>query len=131
MMQSRCRESGSYVCLSILVIVSLWLGAGVAACLVRFVAKFHATDERGQLNRLVSACLAVFVVAAACVLVLGAALVPLVAPGLERKLGENGDVAPFMLLMLANLAVTLPLSVFPTILDGLQRFAVKSAWELQ
>src|SRR5262245_66148008 len=26
---------------------------GVAACLVRFVAKFHATDERAELNKLV------------------------------------------------------------------------------
>jgi O-antigen/teichoic acid export membrane protein len=99
---------------------------GIAACLVRFVAKYHATDERSELNKIISACLAVFTIAAACVLLLGGALVPLVAPGLERKLGEHGDVAPFMLLMLANLAVTLPLSVFPTILDGLQRFAAKS-----
>src|SRR5207302_9547013 len=37
------------------------------------------------------------------------------------------DVLPFMLLMLANLAATLPLSVFPTALDGLERFAAKSA----
>jgi O-antigen/teichoic acid export membrane protein len=103
---------------------------GIAACLVRFVAKYHATDGRTELNKIVSACLAVFTIAAACVLALGGALVPLVAPGLERKLGEHGDVAPFMLLMLANLAVTLPLSVFPTILDGLQRFAAKSAVRL-
>ena len=27
---------------------------GIAACLVRFVARFHATDERAELNRLVS-----------------------------------------------------------------------------
>jgi O-antigen/teichoic acid export membrane protein len=103
---------------------------GVAACLVRFVAKFHATDERAELNRLVSACLVIFLTAAGCVLVLGAALVPLVGPGLERKLGEPGDVAPFMLLMLANLALTLPLSIFPTVLDGLQRFAAKSVVRL-
>src|SRR5438477_12106556 len=98
---------------------------GVAACLVRFVARFHATDERAELNKLVSACLAVFLVAAACVLLIGAALVPFVAPALERMLGGPGVVAAFMLLMLANLAVTLPLSVFPTILDGLRRFAAK------
>jgi O-antigen/teichoic acid export membrane protein len=56
--------------------------------------------------------------------------VPFVAPRLEHKLGGCGDVAPFMFLMLVNLAVTLPLSVFPTILDGLQRFAAKSAVRL-
>jgi O-antigen/teichoic acid export membrane protein len=103
---------------------------GIAACLVRFVARHHAVDERMELNKIVSACLAVFIVAAGGVLLLGGALVPLVAPDLERKLGSPGDVAPFMLLMLANLAFTLPLSVFPTILDGLQRFAAKSAIRL-
>ena len=103
---------------------------GIAACLVRFVAKFHTTNERTELNKLVSACLIIFAIAAATVLLLGSALVPFIAPGLERKLGEHGDIAPFMFLMLANLAVTLPLSVFPTMLDGLQRYAVKSAVRL-
>ncbi len=106
------------------------LDMGVAACLVRFVARHHAAGERDELNRLVSACLAVFLAAAGVVMVLGAAIVPFVGPGLERKLGEPGDVSLFMLLMLANVALTLPLSVFPTILDGLQRFGAKSALRL-
>jgi O-antigen/teichoic acid export membrane protein len=99
---------------------------GIAACLVRYVARHHATGQRDELNRLVSACLVLFLAAAVAVLSLGSALVPVIAPGLERKIGQTGDVAPFMLLMVANLALTLPLSVFPTILDGLQRFVVKS-----
>jgi O-antigen/teichoic acid export membrane protein len=103
---------------------------GIAACLVRFVARHHATGEHDELNRMVSACLALFLAAALAVLVLGSALVPFVAPGLERQLGNTGDVAPFMLLMLANLALSLPLSVFPSILDGLQRFVVKSVIRL-
>ncbi len=103
---------------------------GIAACLVRYVAKFHTTNERSELNKLVSACLIIFTIAAVAVLLLGSALVPFVAPGLERKLGDQGDIAPFMFLMLANLAVTLPLSVFPTMLDGLQQYATKSAVRL-
>lgn len=99
---------------------------GIAACLVRFVARHHAVNERTELNKIVSACLIIFTCAAGCVLLLGGALVPFVAPDLERKLSARGDVAPFMLLMLTNLAFTLPLSVFPTILDGLQRFVTKS-----
>ncbi len=103
---------------------------GIAACLVRFVAKHHATGERADLNRIVSASLGLFTLAAGCVLLLGGFITPFVAPGLERKLGAPGDVLPFMLLMLANLAVTLPLSAFPTILDGLQRFGAKSTVRL-
>ncbi len=106
------------------------LDMGVAACLVRFVARHHAAGERDELNRLVSACLAVFLTAAGVVVLVGSALVPFVGPGLERKLGEPGDVSLFMLLMLLNVAATLPLSVFPTILDGMQRFGTKSALRL-
>jgi O-antigen/teichoic acid export membrane protein len=106
------------------------LDMGVAACLVRFVARHHAAGERDELNRLVSACLAVFLAAAGVVVVVGAALVPFVGPGLERKLGEPGGVPAFMLLMLLNVAATLPLSIFPTLLDGLQRFGAKSALRL-
>lgn len=103
---------------------------GIAACLVRFVARYYSTGDTGELNKIVSACLALFAAAAICVLVLGGMLVPFIAPGLESKLGGHGDVSRFMLLMLANLAVTLPLSIFPTILDGLQRFGSKSAVRL-
>ncbi len=103
---------------------------GIAACLVRFVARYDATGARTELSKLVSACFVLFTFAAACVLVLGSILVPFIGPGLERKLGEPGDVIPFMLLMLANLAITLPLSVFPSILDGLQRYPAKSAVRL-
>src|SRR5262249_12997536 len=101
------RYGAWYVVESILAYFTLF-DLGVAACPVRFVAKHDATGGRAELNKVVSACLAVFAVAALCVLVLGSALVPFVAPALERKLGEPGDVALFMLLMVANLALTLP-----------------------
>jgi O-antigen/teichoic acid export membrane protein len=114
---------------SILAYFSLF-DLGIAACLVRYVARFHATEERAELNRIISACLAIFSIAAIAVMLIGSALVPWIGPGLERQLGEPGDVPAFMLLMLANLAVTLPLSAFPTILDGLQRFGAKSAVRL-
>ena len=100
---------------------------GVAACLVRYVAKFHATGEQRELNKVVSAGLAVFAAAAGCVVVIGAVVVAVVGPGLERRAGGAADIPAFMLLMLANVALTLPLSVFPSVLDGLQRFATKGA----
>src|SRR5580698_2209664 len=62
---------------------------GIAACLVRFVAKHHAVDERTELNKTVSCCLVIFTGAAGCVLLLGGALVPFIAPGLDHKLGER------------------------------------------
>ncbi|MBX9582194.1 MAG: polysaccharide biosynthesis C-terminal domain-containing protein [Gemmataceae bacterium] len=100
---------------------------GVAACLIRYVAKHHAAGEQAGLNKVVSAGMAVFLAAAGFVLVVGAGVVAWVGPGLERRAGGAADITPFMLLMLANVALTLPLSVFPSVLDGLQRFAAKGA----
>ncbi len=106
------------------------LDLGIAVCLVRVVARHHTTGDRNQLNRLASACLAVFLVAGVASLAIGAPILLALAPTLEAKADGADDVLPFMLLMLLNLAATLPLSVFPSILDGLERFSAKSAVRL-
>lgn len=102
------------------------LDMGLAACLVRHVAKHHATGEREKLNRMASSCLALYSAAGLIAFAIGVPLAYFLTPSLDAKLGDGGDVLPFMLLMLANLAFTLPLSVFPSILDGLDRYAEKS-----
>ena len=102
------------------------LDMGVAACLVRYVAKHHVTADREGLNRLASSCLAVFVLAGCAAMVLGLPVLFAMSDRLDAKAGGTGDVLPFMLLMLANLAMSLPLSVFPSILDGLERYPEKS-----
>lgn len=94
---------------------------GIAACVVRFVARFHASGDRTDLNRLVSTAFALFLGLGGAVFVLGLALFPFL---LSRF---DSDILAFALLMLANLALTLPLSVFPSILDGLEQFALKSS----
>jgi len=103
------------------------LDLGVAACLVRAVARNHTTGNRDQLNRLASACLAVFLAAGVVSLAIGAPILLALAPTLEAKADGADDVMPFMLLMLFNLAATLPLSLFASVLDGLERFSAKSA----
>jgi O-antigen/teichoic acid export membrane protein len=100
---------------------------GIAACVVRFVARFHATGDRNDLNRLVSTCLALFVGLGAVVFAIGSGLLPVFVPSLEQAGIPSEEVLAFALLMLGNFAVTLPLSLFPSILDGLERFALKSA----
>jgi len=100
---------------------------GIAACVVRYVARFHAAGSQVELNKLVSSCLALFLGLGLIALALGAALSPVLIPLLDRTSTDAGDTTLFLLLMLGNLAVTLPLSVFPSILDGLERFALKSA----
>ena len=102
------------------------LDMGLAACLVRHVAKHCATGERERLNRMASSCLALYGGAGLVAFAIGVPLAYFLSPSLDAKLGDGGDVLPFMLLMLANLACTLPLSVFPSILDGLDRYAEKS-----
>jgi O-antigen/teichoic acid export membrane protein len=100
---------------------------GIAACVVRFVARFHASGDRDELNHLVSTCLALFLGLGLLLFMVGAGLVPLLLSSLQAAGVPEGEVVAFALLMLANLAMTLPLSLFPSILDGLERFALKSA----
>ncbi|MFO0849514.1 MAG: oligosaccharide flippase family protein [Gemmataceae bacterium] len=102
------------------------LDMGVAVCLVRSVARHHATGDRDAVNRVASASLAVFLAAGAVAVVVGVPVLLVLAGRLDAKT-DDPHVLPFLLLMLANLAATLPLSVFPGVLDGLERFAAKSA----
>lgn len=102
------------------------LDLGVAVCLVRFVARHRATADMDGLNRIASASLAVFLAAGAVAIAVGVPVLLALAPTLDDKVEGDGDVLPFMLLMLANLAASLPLGIFPTILDGLEKFTSKS-----
>ena len=102
------------------------LDLGVAACLVRAVAGHSAKPNPEHLNRIVSCCLAVLLAAGVAAFAVGAPVLTFLGERLETKAGDPGDVLPFMLLMLLNLSLTLTLSTFPCILDGLQRFTAKS-----
>jgi O-antigen/teichoic acid export membrane protein len=110
---------------SILAYLTL-LDLGVAACLVRYTARYSAQKEFEALNRMASSCLALFLAAGGVALVLGGVAVFLLEPRLQAKLPGEQDLLPFMLLMLANMAMTLPLSVFPSLLDGQECFVTKS-----
>jgi O-antigen/teichoic acid export membrane protein len=100
---------------------------GVAASVVRHVARFEATRDRDQLNRIFSASVCVFAVAGA--LALGIALF-VAFPGLYwlNVSEELGAETRWMLVLLGfNLAVGLPLTVFPCTLDGMGKFPTKTA----
>ncbi len=99
---------------------------GVAAGVVRFTAKYHAEKKQHELNRLASACLALFLGLGVLAFLIGVAITPLLSPMMAKSGMQESEIATFTLLMLGNLALSLPLSVFPSILDGLERFAVKS-----
>lgn len=100
------------------------LDMGVAACLTRTVARRAASEDLDGLNRAASSCLAIFVAAGLVALLVGIPVLAGLAPRFHDQVHD--DVLAFLLLMLANLAATLPLSTFPALLDGLERFAAKS-----
>ncbi len=102
------------------------LDLGVAACLVRAIAGHTSAPNPERVNRIATCCLAVLLAAGAVAFAVGTPVLWMLGERLEAKAGDPGDVLPFMLLMLLNLALTLPLSTFPCILDGLQRFTAKS-----
>jgi O-antigen/teichoic acid export membrane protein len=100
---------------------------GIAATLVRYVPKFRAEGDHAQLGRVVSACLLVFCGAGVLTLLLGAAVFgtvlsasPKIPPALRP------EAAGLALVSVLSLAISLPLSVYSAILDGLGRFTAKN-----
>lgn len=102
------------------------LDLGVGACLVRSVARYHAGKDSLARNKVASCSLAVFSAGGVIILAVGVPLTFLFSSRLGERIGDSADVFGFMLLMMANLAIALPFSVFPAILDGLERFTEKS-----
>jgi len=99
---------------------------GVAASLVRYVARFEATRDQDSLNRVFSASVCIFAVAG--IAILGVTLiVAFPAFALLHVPADLADEGRWMLVLLGlNLAIGLPMSVFPSVLDGLGRYPAKS-----
>jgi O-antigen/teichoic acid export membrane protein len=104
---------------------------GIAASLVRFVPRHVATGDRDGLNRVFSACLVFFLGLGAVACIVGVVFAYAFADHFLKLSPEDaaalgGETRVVFLLAVANFAVSLPLSVFPAILDGLGALTVKS-----
>jgi O-antigen/teichoic acid export membrane protein len=100
---------------------------GVAASVVRYVARFEAIRDKDSLNRVFSTSVCIFLVAGALVLLVcvGCAAAGPYLLGIPADLQAEGR---WMLLLLGlNLAVGLPLGAYPAVLDGLGRYPAKTA----
>ncbi len=100
---------------------------GVAASVVRYVARFEAARDQDGLNRVFSTSVCIFLVAGGLVLALAAlgALAGGRLFSLPPALAAEGR--GLLLLLGLNLAAGLPLSVFSAVLDGLGRYPAKTA----
>jgi O-antigen/teichoic acid export membrane protein len=104
---------------------------GIAACLVRYVARCYTRGELTALNRYAATAFWLYCGAAVAVLMLGIPLALLLAPLLQQRgIPPCEPVTLFLILMLLQFALTLPLSVFPTLLEALQLFGRKSVVRL-
>jgi O-antigen/teichoic acid export membrane protein len=99
---------------------------GVAVSVVRYVARFEATRDWDKLNRVFSTSLVIFAGAGGLALLIALGL----AFPFANMLGIADELrteARWMLALLGlNLAIGLPLSVFPCVLDGLGRYPAKA-----
>ena len=105
---------------------------GVAASLVRFVPRHVATEDRDGLNRVFSACLVFFLALAGIAFLVGTTFTFAFSDYLLRLSPDDataigGEVRIVFLLAVVNFALSLPLSVFPAVLDGLGALTAKSA----
>jgi O-antigen/teichoic acid export membrane protein len=99
---------------------------GVAASVVRYVAKFEATRDRDSLNRVFSTSVCIFAAAGLVVLAIALGLAWL-GMDLFHVPADLMAEARWMLALLGfNLATGLPLGVFPSVLDGLGRYPAKT-----
>jgi O-antigen/teichoic acid export membrane protein len=100
---------------------------GVAASVVRYVARFEANGDQVRLNRVFSTSVCIFAAAGSAVMVMTLALAA-VGSTLTKVPVELLREARWMLILLGfNLAIGLQLNVFPSLLDGLARFPAKTA----
>jgi O-antigen/teichoic acid export membrane protein len=91
------------------------------------VAKFEATRDQDGLNRVFSTSVCIFAAAGAAVLAVALGLAGF-GMGLFHVPADLLSEGRWMLALLGfNLAVGLPLGVFPSVLDGLGRYPVKTA----
>jgi O-antigen/teichoic acid export membrane protein len=118
---------------SVLACLSLF-DFGIAVSLVRYGARFEAQSDWRSLNRLYSTCLSVFFGFGVLIL----AIVLCLAFGWDRPLGAPPALAhefrALLILLGINLAVGLPLGVYPTLLDALGQYpvkvAIRTSWSL-
>jgi O-antigen/teichoic acid export membrane protein len=100
---------------------------GVGASLVRFVPRFLAAGDRGNLNRIYSACMVFFLMVAAVSAVVGWwALSISMNRWFHVPDAIRGEVGRVTLIVVIHFALSLPLSIYPAMLDGLQAFVAKS-----
>ncbi len=100
---------------------------GLAATLIRYVPKCRTENDHDLLNRVVSGCLLIFSAAGVMVVLLGVGVFQLVLRFSSKVPANLHDEAWRMTLVsLVGLALILPTSIFPSMLDGLGRFTLKS-----
>jgi O-antigen/teichoic acid export membrane protein len=99
---------------------------GVAASVVRYVARFEASRDQAGLNRVFSTSLCIFLVAGAGILVVSSMCAMFGGCLLDIPADLQPEASWLVMLLGFNLAVGLPLSVFPSILDGLGRYPAKT-----
>jgi O-antigen/teichoic acid export membrane protein len=98
---------------------------GVAASVVRYVAKFEALRDRTNLNRVFSTSLCIFAVAGSCVLALSCGLAQVGPSVFSIPPDLEGEMQWMLRLLGINLTVGLVMSVFHAVLDGLGRYPTK------
>jgi O-antigen/teichoic acid export membrane protein len=100
---------------------------GIGATLVRYVSKCQTEGNRPQLDRIVNASLLVFALAGLLTIMLGFSIFYVIL-NLLTKVPQalHGEVEGMAAISILCLAATLPLTIFPAMLDGLGRYSSKS-----
>jgi O-antigen/teichoic acid export membrane protein len=97
---------------------------GIRSSIIRYVAKYSATDENDELNRLINTALFTYS-GIGTVVILITIGISFYASSIFRISGNSSHIARWLFLMVGSaVALGFPLGVFGGILEGLQRFYV-------
>lgn len=100
---------------------------GVAAALVRYVPRFVVQGNDRDLSRTYSAALSFFAAGGLLAIVLGGLFETTMLNRFLADMQFQYEIRWLFRLLVLNFSLTLPLSVFPAVLDGLGRFGVKAS----
>jgi O-antigen/teichoic acid export membrane protein len=121
------RRYGVWLLIESILAYLLLLDFGVAASVVRYVAKFESRQDFDNVNRVFTTSLCIFGVAGAAALLLATAISFVGLRFFEIPAEMAAEARGLLMLLGLNLGLGLPLGVFACVLDALGRYPAKTA----
>jgi O-antigen/teichoic acid export membrane protein len=120
-------QYGLWILISSIVANGELLDVGIGPAIAKYVAEYHAERNSERANGLIATAFSLYTVLGLVALVLAVALAYMFAELFAIPPSEHGTAATLVLLLGAQLAISMPCTTFAAILRGLQRYDLLNA----